>query len=1784
MGTSHRQRSGTGRRSAVLLGLVVALVASVVAAIPQAGAQGPPYSGPVTGAAGPAYFGPAPNPIPYCESPTYFDPFPENVTPIGRLDPGPGPEASVTTDGITMTLDITAEGITDDQYPGFFPFGGEGVANDQPKGVEMAAGDEATIALSEPLFYSQWVFTDIDRDNEGFFVRPAWTDPDAEIAVFAGDADFTFSGTSSEVLFNDTDTVPEGSEALAARVQVDLLGAVTGIDIERDTGSGQSGFAVGGGCEAAGASKALVAGPTWNGSSFDVSFELRIRNNLPSAATVSAAILAAQGAAPADFLTAAPSGISLDSLQLIEPLADSAFADIEILSVANPGGALPINAGYDGVSDTQVLGAGASLSAETDQLITLDLRYTPDLNQAAWSDCAVGYTYLNQATVSASAANVSVTDQSDDGLNPAPGDDNGAGGVDDATEVVFPCPPAGLDIVKTAVPGPNGTCPDFAGGTRGDGPALVIDDRTTVTYCISVANPGESPASSVLVSDVQNPNGDVSLGTIAPGGEASTSYDLEATLLTATTNTAIAQGLGPNGVSLGLSSLGPVSDTAVISVTPLPEPSLDIVKTVIEGPGGLCPTYDDGVEGVGPALGLLEGETATYCLSVRNSGPGDATNVAIADAQAPAGFDGSIGNLAVDDDATRSFDVIVGEFTPTLNTATVSGNGPYGPVASAQDSALIEVSPQPDPVVQIVKTAIVGPNGTCPDFAGGVIGAGPALPAVYGETVTYCITVANSGGNPATGVTITDAQAPAGFDGDIGLLAIGAQATRSYDVVVDATTPALNTAVVNGSGPNGALPTDSDQAIIDAVPQPDPVLQIVKTVLPGADATCPSTLAGGVDGLGDALPVLHGDTVTYCVTVRNDAGSDATAVLITDPQAPAGFNGLIGALAVGAEASRSFQLVVDASTPSVNTAAVGGTGPNGPVPDDTDQAQITASPQPDPVLEIVKTAVQGPGGMCPSFDDGVPGLGSPFPILFQDTVTYCISLRNIGGSAATAVTLTDAQAPAGFDGAIGTLDVGEVLTRSYDLVIEGDTPTTNTAQAEGLGPNGAIAPVLDTALIEPSVAPRARLDIVKTVVPGPDGRCPVFATGVPDIGPALDVNYGDTVTYCITAANLGLAEATDVVISDPQAPAEFDGAIGNLASRTEATRSFDLTITESTPLINTATVSGNGPSGPVPSVSDSALISSAPVAVPILAIVKTVVAGPNGTCPAYEDGVPGLGDGLEVMITDSVTYCVSARNIGDADATDVVITDPQAPGEFEIGVLAVGATVDASYDVTVSDRTPLRNTAVISGQGPEGTVSAQDDAQIAATEQLIPSISLANTVIPLEESCLQAVESVDELLIDGLETPVRWCFEITNTGNTALSAITFDDLPLGLSDLDILAEFASGESALAAGESIIFTAEDTIPENELRSLAAVEATPSQPDGTPIVALGDVTATNDALVIESGIELQKQVVAGADGDCAEAGETATVNAGASVTWCFTVTNVGGVDLAVDEVIDATLGLAVAIPAADRIIAPAGSVTVSATTAVAADTDNEADVVGIPVDEAGEPYPDTPVTDDADQASVDTLQADLAIVKSSNPDTLVFPGSTVTYTLQITNLGPDAAEAPSVSDELPAGLSYEVLPDTDGWACAVAVADDFEGGQSFESLSCAAADALEVDGEVTLTYTVRVPATVGAEVELVNAAAVGSSTPDPDESNNRDDNTVETPAEDDDPVIDVPTGPPDPGPFTPPPAPAPPVPAAPPLAVTGASSRLLTMASIMLLMLGGVLNVGSRRRDERWWGAS
>jgi len=73
------------------------------------------------------------------------------------------------------------------------------------------------------------VFTDVDQSNEGFFVTPQWTGPDGQVAMFGGDGDFTFDGTTtSEAAFNDGDANGHPSESINGRVQIDLLGGSTG--------------------------------------------------------------------------------------------------------------------------------------------------------------------------------------------------------------------------------------------------------------------------------------------------------------------------------------------------------------------------------------------------------------------------------------------------------------------------------------------------------------------------------------------------------------------------------------------------------------------------------------------------------------------------------------------------------------------------------------------------------------------------------------------------------------------------------------------------------------------------------------------------------------------------------------------------------------------------------------------------------------------------------------------------------------------------------------------------------------------------------------------------------------------------------------------------------------------------------------------------------------------------------------------------------------------------------------------------------------------------------------------------------------------------------------------------------------------------------------------------------------------------------------------------------------------------------------------------------------------
>ncbi len=118
------------------------------------------------------------------------------------------------------------------------------------------------------------------------------------------------------------------------------------------------------------------------------------------------------------------------------------------------------------------------------------------------------------------------------------------------------------------------------------------------------------------------------------------------------------------------------------------------------------------------------------------------------------------------------------------------------------------------------------------------------------------------------------------------------------------------------------------------------------------------------------------------------------------------------------------------------------------------------------------------------------------------------------------------------------------------------------------------------------------------------------------------------------------------------------------------------------------------------------------------------------------------------------------------------------------------------------------------------------------------------------------------------------------------------------------------------------------------------------------------------------------------------------------------------------------------------------------------------------------------------------ADLGISKVDSPDP-VNTGSNLTYTITVTNNGPDAAADASWSDTLPGGTTFVSLSGVDGWSCSTPA--DGDNG----TVSCSSASFPL--GSAVFNLTVAVSPNVPAGSVLTNSATVSSSTSDSNTSN-------------------------------------------------------------------------------------
>lgn len=121
-----------------------------------------------------------------------------------------------------------------------------------------------------------------------------------------------------------------------------------------------------------------------------------------------------------------------------------------------------------------------------------------------------------------------------------------------------------------------------------------------------------------------------------------------------------------------------------------------------------------------------------------------------------------------------------------------------------------------------------------------------------------------------------------------------------------------------------------------------------------------------------------------------------------------------------------------------------------------------------------------------------------------------------------------------------------------------------------------------------------------------------------------------------------------------------------------------------------------------------------------------------------------------------------------------------------------------------------------------------------------------------------------------------------------------------------------------------------------------------------------------------------------------------------------------------------------------------------------------------------------------------QANLAVTKTASPGT-VDTGAIITYTITVTNNGPNSASNVTLTDNLPAGTSFVSNSGASGWTCF----DPVVG--STGAITCTIA-SLASGGTVTFTAVVQVSCNVAHATVINDTATVSGSTPDPNLSDN------------------------------------------------------------------------------------
>ena len=880
--------------------------------------------------------------------------------------------------------------------------------------------------------------------------------------------------------------------------------------------------------------------------------------------------------------------------------------------------------------------------------------------------------------------------------------------------------------------------------------------------------------------------------------------------------------------------------------------------------------------------------------------------------------------------------------------------------------------------------------------------------------------------------------------------------------------------------------------------------------------------------------------IQYTLTFANTGQTKATGTQVIDTL-PAGVT--FGSATLNGSAvtpGQSGQQLTFANVKSSSDAVAGevsagasgkivinatvGTGASGSL---VNTASVSST-QTSAVNAMATTTVINPGG------GGTPALAISLTADRStaqpgDTVTYSVTVVNIGTASANAVQLSDVLPVSSYytfgvcsGGCInssgtltwnaGTLAVGASATYTFTMIAGGTglpagvTVIPDTASASAT----SVAPVT-SATVNVALNGNPRLSLSKIAAPS-SGLVP-----------------GSSVNWTLTVSNPGNASATAVVVTDPiPAHSSFAGNItasagsgtfdavnnrvvfdvGTLAAGASATLGFATTVgalpAGNTTLLNSATASAGNAAGTVASASAGAtatpvLILQKQAPAQVAYPVATLTAAANGTTLFVNDttqvslgqyvAVGGMtvivagvaGNALTVSapvaapsgsaVIGAIVYSLSVTNTGNATATNVALTDVLPAASTFVTASDAGSYAAGSVTWNLGSLDPGTGRSVLVTLIPGGPGAIVNSASATCGSCALASAS-ANT----SAGGLRIVKRTTTPVAAAGGT-ATYVIDAQNTSSAAIPNVSIDDtLPSGFA-------YASTTSIVNDGAAVTATTSpapgDTVPLWGTFSIAAGRT-------LTITFVANIAVTAGAASYQNAAGAQPIAITLAYDALSSTADDVTVlapntgllqgrvyqdNDNDGIYNPAVDTPLAGIGVTITDAASTTYTLSTdADGLFSRVVAP-GSATVDI---------NDADLPPGLTLRAGFTDPSSIPVPNGGTATRDTAY----LVAATSPDLLIvkthlgnFTQGQVgaMYTLTVSNIGggPSTGQV-IVTDTLPTGLSATALSGT-GWSCDV------------PTLTCTRSDALIAGASYPpITLTVNVAANASSSV--INGASV------------------------------------------------------------------------------------------------